>query len=85
LLTTIDKPKKTFEHLVSVIRLATLKALIESRLEMNKSDLKRNFLEIVAYLEKMDIIHDEHCHVVNHKKTSDSGSKNTGKGSDTDG
>jgi hypothetical protein len=30
----------------------------------------------------MDIIHDEHCYVVDHKKTGDSGIKNTGKGSD---
>jgi hypothetical protein len=36
----------------------------------------------VAYLEKKAIIHDEHCHVVEHKKTGDSGMKNTGKRSD---
>jgi hypothetical protein len=30
------KPKKAVEHLVSVIRPATLKALIESKLEMDK-------------------------------------------------
>jgi hypothetical protein len=29
----------------------------------------------------MAIIHDEHCHVVEQKKTGDSGMKNTGKGS----
>jgi hypothetical protein len=41
------KPKKAFEHLVSVIRPATLKALIESKLEMDKSELKKDFLEFV--------------------------------------
>jgi hypothetical protein len=30
----------------------------------------------------MAIIHDKHCHVVEHKKTGDSGMKNTGKSSD---
>jgi hypothetical protein len=49
---------------------------------MDKSDLKKDFLEFVAYLEKMVIIYDEHCHVVKHKKTGDSGMKNTGKSSD---
>jgi hypothetical protein len=34
-----DKPKKAVEHLVSVIKPATLKALIESKLEMDKSVL----------------------------------------------
>jgi hypothetical protein len=77
------KPKKAVEHLVSVIKLATLKALIESRLEMDKSELKKDFLEFVGYLKKMAIIHDEHCHLVEHKKTGDSGMKNTGKDSDT--
>jgi hypothetical protein len=67
------KPKKAADHLVSVIKLATLKTLIESKLEMNKSELKKDFLEFVAYLKKMAIIHDEHCHVVEHKKTGDSG------------
>jgi hypothetical protein len=41
------KPKKAVEHLVSVIRPATLKALIESKLEMDKSELKKDFLEFV--------------------------------------
>jgi hypothetical protein len=72
------KPKKAVEHLVSVIRQATLKTLIESKLETDKSDLKKEFLEFLAYLEKMGIIHDEHCHVVEHKKTGDSDVKNTG-------
>jgi hypothetical protein len=75
------KPKKAVEHLVSVIKTATLKALIESKLEMDKSELKKDFLEFVGYLKKMSIIHDEHCHVVEHEKTSDSGMKNTAKSS----
>jgi hypothetical protein len=76
------KPKKAVEHLASVIRPATLKALIESKLEMDKSELKEDFLEFVKYLEEMAIIHDEHCHVVGQKKTGDSGTKNNGKGND---
>jgi hypothetical protein len=53
------KPKKAVEHLVSVIRPATLKALIESKLEMDKSELENDFLEFVKYLEEMVIIHDD--------------------------
>jgi hypothetical protein len=34
----------------------------------------------VTYSEEMAIIHDEHCHVVEQKKTGDSGMKNNGKG-----
>jgi hypothetical protein len=49
---------------------------------MNKSEFKKGFLEFVGYLKKMAIMHDEHCHVVEHKKTGDSGMKNTGNGSD---
>jgi hypothetical protein len=64
------KPKKAVENLVSVIKPTTLKALIESRLEMDESELKKNFLEFVAYLKKMAIIHEEHCHIVEHKKAS---------------
>jgi hypothetical protein len=75
-------PKNAVEHLVSVIKLATLKVLIESKLEIDKPDLKEEFLEVVAYLEKMAIIHEEHCHVVEHKKTGNSGMTNTGKSSD---
>jgi hypothetical protein len=67
---------------VSVIRPATLKDLIESKLEIDKSELKKDFLEFVKYLEEMAIIHDEHCHVVEHKKTGDSGMRNNGKGND---
>jgi hypothetical protein len=76
------KPKKAVEHLVSVIRQATLKALIESKLEMDKSELKKDFLEFVKYLEDMAIIHDEHCHVVEQKNTGDAGMKNNGKGNE---
>jgi hypothetical protein len=76
------KLKKAVEHLVSVIRPAILKAMIESKLEMDKSELKKDFLEFVKYLEEMAIIHDEHCHVVELKKTGDSGTKNNGKGND---
>jgi hypothetical protein len=76
------KPKRAVEHLVSVIKPATLKALIESKLEMDKSELKNDFLEFGDYLKKMAIIHDQHCHVVEHKITEDSGMKNTGKISD---
>jgi hypothetical protein len=56
--------------------------LIERKLEMNVSELKKNLLEFVAYLEKIAIIHDEHCHVVEHKKTRDYSMKNSGKISD---
>jgi hypothetical protein len=63
---------------VSVIKPATLKALTERKLEVIKSNVKKNFLEFVAYLEKMAIIHDEHCHVLEHKKTGDSLMKYTG-------
>jgi hypothetical protein len=76
------KPKKAVEHLVSVIRPATLKALIESKIEMDKSELKKNFLEFVKCLEEMAIIHDEQCHFVEQKKTGDPGMKNNGKGND---
>jgi hypothetical protein len=57
-------PKRSVEHLVSVIKPATLKALIESKREMDVSELKKDFLEFLDYLKKMAIIHDEHCHVV---------------------
>jgi hypothetical protein len=67
---------------VSVFRPATLKALIESKLEMVKSELKKDFLEFVKYLEEMAIIHDEHCHVVGHKNTRDSGTTINGKSND---
>jgi hypothetical protein len=49
---------------------------------MEKSELKKDFLEFVGYLKKMAIIHDKHCHVVEHKKTDDSGMRNNGKGND---
>jgi hypothetical protein len=47
------KSKKAVEHLVSVIRPATLNALIESKLEIDKSELKKDFLEFAKYLEEM--------------------------------
>jgi hypothetical protein len=75
------KPKKAVEHLVSGIKPSTLKALIESKLEMDMSELKKDFLEFVDYLKKLAIIHDEHCHAVEHKKTGDSGMMNTVKSS----
>jgi hypothetical protein len=77
------KPKKAVEHLVPVIKPATFKALIESKLEMDKSELKKDFLEFVGYLKKMATIHDEHCHVAEHKNTDDSDTNNTGKGKDS--
>jgi hypothetical protein len=73
------KRKKTVEHLVLVIKPDTLKALIESKLEMDKLSLMKDFLEFVAFLEKMAILHDEHCHVVDHKKAGDSGTNNMAK------
>jgi hypothetical protein len=76
------KPKRAVEHLVSVIKPATLKALIERKKEMNMSELKKDFLEFVSYLMNMAIIYDKNCHAVEHKKTGDSGMKNTGKSSD---
>jgi hypothetical protein len=77
-----DKPKKAVEHLVSVIKPAILKALIESKVEMDKSELKKDFLEFIGHLEEIAIIHDEHYHVVEHKKTGDSGKKYNGNGND---
>jgi hypothetical protein len=41
------EPKKAVEHLVSVIKPATLKALIERKQEMDKSELKKDFLELL--------------------------------------
>jgi hypothetical protein len=57
---TNGKPKRAVQHLVSVVKPTTLKALIESKLEMDKSELK-DFLEFVGYLKKIAIILDEHC------------------------
>jgi hypothetical protein len=76
------KPRKAVEHLVLVIKPATLKALIERKLEMDMSELKKDFLEFVGYLKKTAIIHEEHCYVMEHKKTADSDKKDTGKSSD---
>jgi hypothetical protein len=55
------KPKKAVEHVVWGIKPATLKTLIESKLEMVKSEPKKDFLEIVGYIKKMAIKHDEYC------------------------
>jgi hypothetical protein len=76
------KPKKAVVHLVSLIRPATSKTLVESKLETDKSELKKDFLEFITHLEQLAIIRDEHCHVVEHKKTGDSGMKNSAKSSD---
>jgi hypothetical protein len=76
------KPKRAVEHLVSVVKPATLKTLMKRKLQMNKSELKNDFLEFVAYLKKKAIINDEHCHVVEHKTTGESGMKNTDISSD---
>jgi hypothetical protein len=69
---------------VSVNKPASLKALIESKVEMNKPCLKEDFLTF-AYLEREAILCDEHCHVVDHKKMDDFGTKNMGKNSDVGG
>jgi hypothetical protein len=53
---------------VSVIKPTTLKALIESKQEMDKSELKKDFLEFVGYLKKIGIIHNEHCYVMKHRR-----------------
>jgi hypothetical protein len=34
---------------------------------MDKSELKKDFLEFVGCLKEMAIIHNEHCHVVGNK------------------
>jgi hypothetical protein len=73
------KPKKAVEHLVLKIKPATLKALIESKQETDISELKKDCLELVGHLKKMAMIHEEHYHVVKHKKIGDSGMKNSGK------
>jgi hypothetical protein len=65
-----------------MIKPATLKTLVKSKLEMTKSELNKGFPEFYAYLEKMAIIHDKHGHVVDHKKTGDSGTNNMAKNSD---
>jgi hypothetical protein len=61
------KPKTAVEHLVSVFKSATLKDLIESKQEMEKTDFRKDFLDFVAYLQR-SIIHDEHCQVVEYKR-----------------
>jgi hypothetical protein len=46
------KPKKAVEQLVSLIKPASIMALIESKLYMKKSELKRDFLEFIGYIKK---------------------------------
>jgi hypothetical protein len=46
---------------------------------MDMSELKKDFLEFVGYLNKTAIINDEHCNVVEHKKTGDSGMQTLAK------
>jgi hypothetical protein len=70
---------------MSIIKPATPKALIESKLEMNKSELTKDFVEFVACLEKMDVIKRWHCHVVDDKKTGVSSTKNMGRNTDVGG
>jgi hypothetical protein len=80
------KPKRAVEHLVSASKPATLKALIGSELEMDKSNIKGDFLEFVIYFKKMAISHDEHCHVVKNKKTDrDRMKSGHGRSSDSTG
>jgi hypothetical protein len=45
-----SKPQRSVEHLVSVIKPTTFKAVIESKLEMANSDLKKDFPKPVAYM-----------------------------------
>jgi hypothetical protein len=52
---------------------------------MDKSDLRKDFLDFVAYVEQTASIHDEHCHAVDHKKASTYSTKNTSKVSDAGG
>jgi hypothetical protein len=66
---------------VSVVKPATLKALIESKLEMDKSELKKDFLEFVGYLKK-DGYHTRRALSCCETLTGDSGMKITCKSSD---
>jgi hypothetical protein len=50
------KPKKALKHLVSVIKPATLKALVESKLEMDMSELKKG-LPLLCWLSEEDGYH----------------------------
>jgi ribosomal protein S17E len=51
-----NEPKWAVEHLMSGIKPATLKNLIERKLEMNRSDLKKDFLEFNSVLGKIAIV-----------------------------
>jgi hypothetical protein len=55
------KLKKAVDHLVPVIKPATLRALIESKLEIDMSELKKNFLEFVGHVEKMVFCRPDQC------------------------
>jgi hypothetical protein len=79
------KQKTGVEDLESVIKPAATKAPIESKVEVDRSDVKLDFLGFIAYVETMAIIRDEHCHVADYRTTADSVTKNTGKSSDVGG
>jgi hypothetical protein len=49
---------------------------------MDKSDLKKNFLEFVAYLEKMAIMNGERSHMISRMKMGGSGKRYVAKSSD---
>jgi hypothetical protein len=49
---------------------------------MDKSNLKKGLLELVAYLKEMAIIHEEHSHVIDHEKAGDFGTHNMSNVSD---
>jgi hypothetical protein len=51
------KQKRAVENFVSVIKPATLRVLIEGKLELDMSELKKDFLEFVGYFKKMAIIY----------------------------
>jgi hypothetical protein len=57
------KPKKAVEYPVSVIKPVTLKILTERKLEMDKSDLEKDFPDFLAYLEKTAITTLEGAHM----------------------
>jgi hypothetical protein len=55
-----NKPKRAVEHIVSVIKPTTLKSIVESDLELDKSDLKKDFFKFIEYFEAIAIVHDRH-------------------------
>jgi hypothetical protein len=54
------KPKKAVEHIVSAIKPVLLKVLVESDLELDQSDLKKDFFQFIKYLEDISVVHDRH-------------------------